>query len=253
MQTLRKIITPLRMFLTVVFLPALAATSAAQTADEFFALGNNAYRNGDYARANENYENAAKEAPPTAELYYNLANTNAKLGNKGKALLNYYRAIYQNPRMPEAHANLQMFAKDTAIDLPQRPQIYEILAELSEYEWTIICFAFFWLTILLIFIPPLYSYNNMATVFLAIVSGAVFITSVIAMLNWRDFRQTAISVKEDVPLRLSPTDAAPVSSIVGEGETASIERKHGNFVHVATKNGKRGWASAKEFVPVAEQ
>ena len=51
--------------------------SIAQTADEFFMLGNNAYKNGDYARACENYENAAKAAQPTAELYYNLANTNA--------------------------------------------------------------------------------------------------------------------------------------------------------------------------------
>ena len=114
------------MFLAIAAAAVFCVESIAQTADEFFMLGNNAYKNGDYARACENYENAAKAAQPTAELYYNLANTNAKLGNKGAALLNYYRAIYQNPRMPEAHANLEMFAKDTATDLPQKSKVYEI-------------------------------------------------------------------------------------------------------------------------------
>lgn len=241
-----------RIFLTSAAVFAFAAASLAQTADEFFMLGNNAYKNGDYARANENYESAAKAAPPTAELYYNMANTNAKLGNKGEALLNYYRAIYQNPRMPEARANLEMFAKDVAADLPQHSRIHEILAELSEYEWTVISFITFWVTVCLIAIPPLYSHSNMATAFLAIVSGCIFIVSVIALVNWRDFRQTAISVNEDVALRLSPTDTAPVSSIVGEGEIASIGRKYGKFLYVKTKNGKQGWTLEKEFVPIAE-
>lgn len=154
--------------------------------------------------------------------------------------------------MPEAHANLEMFAKDTATDLPQKSKVYEILSELSEYEWTVVCFMSFWLTILLIFVPPLYSFNNMATVFLSAVSGAIFVISVIAVVNWRDFGQTAVSIKEDVALRLSPTDTAPVSSIVGEGETASIEKTHGNFLYVKTKNGKQGWTSKREFVPIAE-
>ena len=245
-------IFPFKMFLAIAAAAVFCVESIAQTADEFFMLGNNAYKNGDYARACENYENAAKAAQPTAELYYNLANTNAKLGNKGAALLNYYRAIYQNPRMPEAHANLEMFAKDTATDLPQKSKVYEILSELSEYEWTVVCFMSFWLTILLIFVPPLYSFNNMATVFLSAVSGAIFVISVIAVVNWRDFGQTAVSIKDDVALRLSPTDTAPVSSIVGEGETASIEKTHGNFLYVKTKNGKQGWTSKREFVPIAE-
>jgi len=230
----------------------LCQISTAQTADEHFMLGNNAYKNGDFARAKENYQNALKSSTPTAELYYNLANTNAKLGKRGEALLDYMRAIYESPRMPEAHANLKMFAKDTSIDLPQKTQIEELLSELSESEWTTIGFIAFWAAVLLIFIPPLYSGNNMATVFLAIISTSVFVVAIVAVFDWQAYAQTAISVVDNAELKLSPTDTAPVSSIATEGQMASILKRHGDYVYLETKNGKRGWASTKDFIPIVE-
>ena len=102
----------------------------AQTADEYFMLGNNAYASGDFARAKENYMSADKEKS-AAEISYNLANTCAKLGDKGEAMLHYMRALYQNPRMREAEANMSVFAKDNSLETPDGIFTLPFFAELS--------------------------------------------------------------------------------------------------------------------------
>ena len=76
--------------------------------------------------------------------------------------------------------------------------------------------------------------------------------SVFSISNWRAFANSAVSIKQDVPLRLSPTPDAPVASIVAEGQTATIKARHNNYIYVETPNGKRGWSEIKDFVPVVE-
>ena len=105
-----KILRTIIMIAAAVF---AAATAGAQTAREYFALGNNAYKAGDYARALENYSLAEKNGFDSAELYFNKANAFAKLDRRGDALLNYKRAVYNALRMREATANLAINARST--------------------------------------------------------------------------------------------------------------------------------------------
>ena len=103
----------LRAFLYLAASICLASTASAQTAQEYFMLGNNAYKAGDYQRAAENYESALKNGFVSAELYYNLANSFAKLDKTAHALLNYKRAVYHAPRMRE-DSQFGKFAKDNS-------------------------------------------------------------------------------------------------------------------------------------------
>ena len=140
-----------------------AATAGAQTAREYFALGNNAYKAGDYARALENYSLAEKNGFDSAELYFNKANAFAKLDRRGDALLNYKRAVYNAPRMREATANLTMYAKDNSLESGLEAFKTPLIAELSESEWATVCFVSFWAAVLLVFVPPLYGKRPPAT------------------------------------------------------------------------------------------
>ena len=85
---------------------ALAAAAPAQTAEEYFMLGNNAYKAGDFAKAERNYSDAEKLGLKSAELYFNRANANVKNNAPAKALADYLKTLSIAPRMREASANL---------------------------------------------------------------------------------------------------------------------------------------------------
>lgn len=231
---------------------ALPLAAGAQTAREYFMLGNSAYKSGDYERAVKNYESALENGFASAELHYNLANSFAKLNRKGEALLNYKRAVYHAPRMREASANLEMFSKDNSLESGLDKFKTPLAAELSDSEWTLLAFASFWAAVLLIFIPPLFGKRTVATVFLAIVCISLLTVAVLSLRDWISYSQTAVAIKPDVPLRVSPTKTAPVSSIAAEGQCADIKREYGEFVYVETRTGKRGWTSKSDFVPIVE-
>ena len=94
-----------------------------------------------------------------------MANTNAKLGKKGEALLYYAKANVVAPRLREAEANLKIFAKDNAINIPQKNAVEIYLLELSMYEWILIAFASFWFVVLFLVVPPLYNKQNSVSIF----------------------------------------------------------------------------------------
>lgn len=242
----------LRAFLYLAASICLASAASAQTAQEYFMLGNNAYKAGDYQRAAENYESALKNGFVSAELYYNLANSFAKLDKKAHALLNYKRAVYHAPRMREASANLEMFAKDNSLDSGLSKFKTSLTAELSNSEWATVGFVSFWGAVILLFIPPLFGKRTMSTIFLAIVCVSFFVVALLSVNDWLSYGRTAVAVKSDIPLTVSPTKTAPVLSIVDEGQSAAIKKKRGEFIYVETQNGKKGWTSKSDFVPVVE-
>lgn len=223
---------------------------SAQTAEEFFLLGNNAYKKGDFARAKENYSEAAKLGDPSAELFFNLANTCAKLNLRGEAYLNFLRAIYENPRMREADANLIMFAKDNSLPLPPNVFLADFLSELSDSEWTAAALITFWLAAMSIVLPPLYGKKSAASIFLALVMFALFALSATGLHGWTAYKNLAVAITADVPLKAAPAAGAPASAMASEGQVARIEGRKNGYVYVETPTGKRGWADASKFVPV---
>lgn len=60
---------------------------------------NNAYRNGDYAKAIELYKKAIEENPENTKLYYNLGNALAKEGNPEEAIRYFeqFKAMTDDP------------------------------------------------------------------------------------------------------------------------------------------------------------
>lgn len=237
-------------FIFLLFALAFPAFANAQTADEFFMLGNTAYKNGEYARAKENYMDAMKAGGASAELSFNLANTCAKLGHKGEALLYYLRAVYENPRMREAEANLEMFAKDNSLTVPFDVFPSKFMMELSDSEWALAAFVSFWIGVLALVFPPLFARKNAAWIFAAIIAFAITATSATALYGWHCFKDTAVAVRPDAPIRVSPTPDAPIVSMAADGSIAIVKKRHGSFEYVETDKKQYGWASKDDFVTV---
>lgn len=230
-----------------------AASLAAQTASEYFMLGNGAYVRGDYAGAAKYYRDAIAGGGNSAELYFNAANACAKTGKKGEAALNYMRACAQKPRLREAQANLQIFAKDNGIALPEKTAVDMYLLELSSFEWTAIAVCAFWASAVFLIVPLLYGKKNAAYIFAALVCAIITAASIYSLCRWNSIFNTAVALCDDVELRYSPTANAPIAARVGEGTLAKIEARRGGFAHVRTQSGKRGWADTSKFAPVGKK
>lgn len=64
---------------------------------------------------------------------------------------------------------MKIFAKDNAINIPQKIAVEIYLLELSMYEWILIAFASFWFVVLFLVVPPLYNKQNSVSIFASLI------------------------------------------------------------------------------------
>ena len=78
---------------------------------QHFTAGNQAYLDGDYQRAVDNYRRLVDAGVRNPDLYYNLANAYFRLGRKGLAVLFYERTLKLAPGDQAAEFNLRLVRK----------------------------------------------------------------------------------------------------------------------------------------------
>lgn len=226
-----------------------ASTLCAQTPEEYFMLGNSAYKAGDYQKAAENYGLAEKNGLKTAELYFNRANANVKKGSPALALADYLKAISISPRMREASANLKILSKEASLQIPDMSSAF---FELSKGEWIAAAVAAFWACALVIVIPPLYGKGGKLSWFLALVLFIAFGVSAYGIKAWLDFESLGVVVKQDAPMRISPSPNSPVELHAAEGQILKLMRKGENFSLASAPNGKQGWVKNSDIAFISD-
>src|SRR5438045_7267095 len=117
--------TPLCIFLVAVF--GVGAFAADESA---FTKANQAYADGRFEEAANDYESLIGSGNWNANLFYDLGNARYRLGDFGQAILNYERALALDPRHPEAEANLRL-ARDEARALEMRRDAVERYASMA--------------------------------------------------------------------------------------------------------------------------
>ena len=83
-----------------------------------------AYRQGDYARAIEGYEEAINKGYASADLYYNLGNAYYRTESMGSAILYYCRALRLKPGMSDARENLALAESRTVDRITVMPRFF---------------------------------------------------------------------------------------------------------------------------------
>lgn len=90
----------------IVFL--LPIVALAQSPEQVFLQGNEAYRQGNLTQAIDLYESVLHNGYLSGDLYYNLGNAYYRTGNIGRAVLNYERARRLMPGDEDLRHNLQL-------------------------------------------------------------------------------------------------------------------------------------------------
>lgn len=221
-----------------------------------YEMASNAYRNQDYKRSIELYEEAVsqgvKENRVSAQLYYNLGNAYFRDNQLGKAILNYERALLLDPGDSDIRHNLR-FANNRTVDriaasgnLFLVNWIDSVRNLFSSNVWATIAIVLFLLFLLsvavFLFVRILWARKT------AFYTGIVlFIFMIIA--NSFSFRQKRERLRGDTAIVMVGAAAVNASPDVNsnqlfelhEGTKVKIRSSDGNWYEVEIANGSVGW------------
>lgn len=224
----------------------LPITSEATPA---FVLGNEAYQNKNFPQAISLYQESL-EASQSFAQHFNLGNAYYENKEYGPAILHYEKALTIEPHNPEVLQNLQKSYETLQIH-PEKSGNFEPFFHIfSAYTWS-------WISIILVLTGftafCLLLFNNSINPLTRITLWiCVPLSMLLVGINifFANQTQWGVILKNEAPLRVSPTNSSPITTSLHEGTKAKLikSKKSGdNFVLIKTPNNKEGWISKNDF------
>ena len=241
----------IRKYMAMMFL-ALFCTVTPAGAQSLVSQANEAYRNGDYARAVELYEQSGEQDGTSAAYFYNLGNAYYTSGLYPRAILNYERALLLDPGNDDVRFNLEMAQARIADKIEPLgtfflDQWFTTLRNLfSSNVWAVIAVVAF-----LIFLAGGVVYFFVDRVVwrkigffagllaLLITIGANRFASVQKQQLTR--RESAIVFAPTIIAKSSPSESGTDLFVLHEGTKVYIVDRVGEWSEIRLEDGNRGW------------
>lgn len=213
------------------------------------------YRNGEFDKAIDIYEEIRNEGYEGTSLYFNLANSYYRIGKLGYAILNYERALKISPTDEDVKHNLA-FANLSIIDRIQPlPTFFlfewweNLLTLLSVNAWTYLAFFIY---LILIFLFILYFFaKTVSQQKLIIFSGlgalvilAITISLLIVKINREQTHISGVVIEQSITVKTSPDSKSTDAFVIHEGLKVKLEDKLDEWVKVKLADGKVGWVDS---------
>ena len=241
----------IRKYMAMMFL-ALLCTVTPAGAQSLVSQANEAYRNGDYARAVELYEQSGEQDGTSAAYFYNLGNAYYKSGLYPRAILNYERALLLDPGNDDVRFNLEMAQARIADKIEPLgtfflDQWFTTLRNLfSSNVWAVIAVVAF-----LIFLAGVVVYFFVDRVVWRKIG---FFAGLLALLitigaNWfaavqkqqLTQRESAIVFAPTIIAKSSPSESGTDLFVLHEGTKVYIVDRVGEWSEIRLEDGNRGW------------
>ncbi len=246
--------------LATVWLAAMLPVSAQESPapafagfDQRFETANQAYTEGKFEAARDQYQAIATDGGWNANLFYNLGNADYRLGEKAAAFLAYERALALNPSHPEAAANLALLRTTTGAQVAkpgwkERALLWPQTATAHRAPW--IAAGAFWL--LLLSLAPRLWKGRVArlTAVAATLVLAWCVTSLV--IETRQGPLWLVTGKQ-ITARVAPTDTSKVAATLPMGSRVRVVLDRGEWLRVTLPDATTGWIGRKEVTPVALQ
>ncbi|MGP1420670.1 MAG: tetratricopeptide repeat protein [Tannerella sp.] len=217
-----------------------------------------AYKQENYAKAIELYEELLKNNGESYQIYYNLGNAYYKTNKIAPAILNYERALLLNPGDGDIRFNLEMSRLRTTDKIEPIGEFFlvkwfrSIRNLLSVDVWAsmgIACFILFIGCLILFFFSKwmrLKKIGFYAGIFLllTVVLANIFAWSQKKALITRD---TAIIFASTITIKSSPDTSGTDLFVLHEGTKVQIKSTLGEWYEIRLEDGKEGWIPQKEL------
>lgn len=230
----------------------------AQSPQQYFEQGNDAYSKQDFQGAVDNYNKVLDADVHSAEVYFNLANAYYKLNRIAPSIYNYEKALELDPGNADIKNNLA-FAENMKIDaistLPQgvfKRWYNALLKTFSLDGWAILTVSL----ILLAMVSFILYYFTYATgrkrlfftsSFIALGLGifALFMAFNFQARSQKD--QFAIVFSKEAQVKSGPNLASEEAFILHEGTKVGVIEADGDWKRIKLADGSEGWIPASDI------
>jgi len=237
------------LFITTIF---------AQEASLQFEQANQLYRNGDYQKAAQMYEQVSKNGFENPALYYNLGNSYFKFQNIPAAILNFERAKRLAPNDEDINYNLRLANLRVIDKIEPVPRLFLInwwnsfINLFSSDGWAMICLIGFWVSIISVALMFIIRKSVLQRIVFA-VCVLMFLLSIIAIIGMyqqRHFEQNdtaAIIFSQTVSVKSAPDAQSTDLFVLHEGVKVEFLDAVGEWCKIRLADGKVGWLSNKDI------
>ena len=245
--------------LLLMLLPFGLQAQSLSYPDSLWNAGVQAYSDGDYASALQDWEEVRSAGLMSRELYYNLGNAYFKDGQLAQSILWYERALRLDPSDDDVRYNLE-YARSLAQDkIEEVPEIFfeqwghAMCYLLPSNVWAVIGLVGFALLVACVLLYLLGSTPGRRKLgFFAAIAALI-----IALLGW-DFAQwqrqeaqrqdMAIVMRPVSSVKSSPSESgAKDLFILHEGTRVRILDNVSGFSNIELADGRQGWIPAKDL------
>lgn len=222
-------------------------------ANQIFSEANESYKNGDYAKATELYEQLLSNKYESAVVYYNLGNTYFKQSKIPNSILNYERARILDPSDEDILFNLRVANLQTIdkIEPIGKFFLYELKDAIVDYfsSQTLALYATI-LSFLAFGLLTLYFYTwkpfvKKLTFSFSVLFFVLMISSILFAQNKYNKEQahdSAIIFMSSVYVKSSPDAGGTDLFILHDGTKVTILDALGDWKKIRLEDGKVGWA-----------
>jgi len=234
----------------------LSSTAAwAETPEEIFDRGNDAYLNGDFQQAAEAYRTVIDYGIIDSRVEYNLANTEFKLGRLGHALLHYEIARKLDPADEEIVANMR-YARSFTLDLVQREEPIAPIRIYRQFQERVGPDMQAWAALVLVWlitalIAWVCSRPGRWRAFHGWLLSGLLLLLLLTSASWYGTldrltgKALAVVLDDVVEVLAGPADNNPTLFTVHEGLTVELrEGRSGEWIQISHPNGLNGWLPA---------
>jgi tetratricopeptide (TPR) repeat protein len=220
--------------------------------EQAFARANDTYKNADYKRAAQMYEQIAQSGAEAVEVYFNLGNCYYKLGNIAAAILNYERAQRLAPTDDDIEFNLTLAQSRITDKIDPAPQFFVIkwwrvfVGLATAGSWSVSGVVFAWC--LFVFAAVFFVAQAPALKKTMFVSGIVSLVLLVLMITFA-YQQNKASTSDEsaivfassVSVKSEPQEDSKDLFVLHEGTKVDVLESDGEWRKIRIADGSIGW------------
>jgi tetratricopeptide (TPR) repeat protein len=210
-----------------------------------------------FDKAVEYYESILASGQQSPALYFNLGNAYYQTGDYAHAILNYERAKKLAPNDEDIGVNLKFANQKTEDKIETAPEMFlvglqkKLVALLDERSWSLLCIAFFIMSLLLIALFIVAGNQLLKKVGFYLGGGFIFAfiaTFFIAKSSYNSSldHSEAIVMASSVTVLGSPAESSTKLFILHKGSKVVVKEENNGWLEVTIANGNVGWVKATQ-------
>lgn len=230
----------------------------AQTTDDAFERGNEAYRAGRFEEAVREYSGIVGQGYVSAGLFFNLGNAYYRSGGIARAILSYERAAKLDPGDPDIEFNLRLANLRIIDRIDPIPELFLLswlrsLTTLAPMSTMVVLLMAAWLALFgqlagvnLVGNPfwnAMFRWGIVAAVLLVIVFGLVLGLQIQRASD----RSDAIVMSQSITAKNSPDTQSLDAFVIHEGLKVRVSDIVGEWAKITLADGKVGWIRTGDF------